>query len=170
MPASRLPTSAPPAATRQERPEEHPGRHAHPDAGREVAQRYADRHTNRDADRQPHAHPCPTDPLPHRPPPPGRVSHGAGLATDLATALDPALVLARMGTPADPWQAAILRSTARELLLLCSRQSGKSTTVGGLAAWTAKYLPGSLTLCLSPPSVRAASSSGRSRTRWGRWA
>jgi hypothetical protein len=72
------------------------------------------------------------------------------LAADLGTALDPALVLDRMGTPADPWQADILRSTARELLLLCSRQSGKSTTVGGLAAWTAKYLPGSLTLCLSP--------------------
>ena len=74
----------------------------------------------------------------------------ANMITDLALALDPALIMARAGTPADPWQAELLRSEAKRTLLLCSRQSGKSTTTAALALWTAVYQPGALILLLSP--------------------
>lgn len=72
------------------------------------------------------------------------------IGTDLALALDPARVMDRLGTPPDAWQRAVMRSTARQVLLNITRQGGKSTTVGALAAWTARYQAGSLTLCLSP--------------------
>ena len=54
------------------------------------------------------------------------------------------------GLEPDDWQQAVLTSEAPRLLLNCSRQSGKSTTVATLAAYTALYRPPSLTLLLSP--------------------
>jgi Terminase large subunit, T4likevirus-type, N-terminal len=72
------------------------------------------------------------------------------LATDLATALDPALLMERAGMRPDPWQRDFLRSEARRLALLCSRQSGKSTTTAVKALHTAFYHAGSLILLLSP--------------------
>jgi hypothetical protein len=72
------------------------------------------------------------------------------LATDLAFALDPGRFMAACGIPPDPWQAALLRSPAARLLLLCSRQSGKSTTTACVALHTALYQPGALILLLSP--------------------
>lgn len=72
------------------------------------------------------------------------------LAPDLALALDPAQVLRRLGQEPDPWQERVLRSTARQVLLNVTRQGGKSSTVAALAAHTAAYAAGSLTLCLSP--------------------
>jgi hypothetical protein len=50
----------------------------------------------------------------------------------------------------DLWQAKCLRSSAERLLLLCSRQAGKSTVAAALALKTALLQPGSLTLLLSP--------------------
>jgi hypothetical protein len=50
----------------------------------------------------------------------------------------------------DPWQAALLASTAQQILLNCSRQSGKSTTTATLAMHTALYTADSLILLLSP--------------------
>lgn len=72
------------------------------------------------------------------------------LASDLAVALDPALALVRQGLQPDPWQAALLRSTAQQTLLLCTRQAGKSTATAALATHTAVYEPGSLILIGSP--------------------
>jgi hypothetical protein len=72
------------------------------------------------------------------------------LAHDLANALDPALFMARCGLAPDPWQARLLRSTAPQALLLCSRQAGKSTCTAALATHTAVYEPGSLTLLFAP--------------------
>ncbi len=72
------------------------------------------------------------------------------LGKHLAVALDPALVLQRQGLTPDPWQAALLRSTAQQSLLLCTRQAGKSTTTAALATHTACYVPDSLVLLLSP--------------------
>jgi hypothetical protein len=72
------------------------------------------------------------------------------LAQDLAFALDPVRVAVAMGLATDPWQAKFLRSPDRRTLLNCSRQSGKSTVTALLAAHTALYDPGSLTLLLSP--------------------
>lgn len=50
----------------------------------------------------------------------------------------------------DPWQARLLRSKADRILLNCSRQIGKSTTIGTLADHTAFYEDNSLILLLSP--------------------
>lgn len=55
-----------------------------------------------------------------------------------------------LGLNPDPWQANVLRSTAQRMLLLCSRQAGKSTTTATLALHTALFQPGSLVLLLSP--------------------
>ncbi len=56
----------------------------------------------------------------------------------------------RAGLVPDEWQADLLRSNARQLLLLCSRQSGKSTVSSILALHEAVYKPDSLILLLSP--------------------
>lgn len=72
------------------------------------------------------------------------------LALDLAAALDPVRFAERCGIVPDPWQADVLRSDARQLILCCSRQSGKSTVTGLLALWTALYQPGALVLIVSP--------------------
>ncbi len=72
------------------------------------------------------------------------------LAADLARALDPALLARAAGLTADPWQAALLRSRARQMLLLCSRQAGKSRTSGWLAVDEAVHRPPALVLLLAP--------------------
>jgi hypothetical protein len=72
------------------------------------------------------------------------------LATDLATALDPARLMEAAGLPPDPWQARLLRAQADRMLLLCSRQTGKSTVTGALALHAALYQPGALVLILAP--------------------
>ena len=72
------------------------------------------------------------------------------LGSDLAMALDPVRLMRRVGIEPDPWQVGVLRSRAARLLLNCCRQSGKSTTTAGLALHTALYVPGSLSLILSP--------------------
>jgi hypothetical protein len=50
----------------------------------------------------------------------------------------------------DPWQTRLLRSSAERQLVLCSRQSGKSTAVAALALAEALTRPRSLVLLLSP--------------------
>lgn len=72
------------------------------------------------------------------------------LSLDLAFGLDPVLVAQEMGLSPDPWQERFLRSPAPRTLLNCCRQSGKSTVTAILAAHTALFNPGSLTLLLSP--------------------
>ncbi len=79
-----------------------------------------------------------------------------GVATDLALALDPVLLARKTGIEPDPWQAALLRSTARQIILNCSRQSGKSTTTATLALHTAIYEPGAPVLLLSPSLRQSA--------------
>ena len=65
-------------------------------------------------------------------------------------ATDPVLLANRGGIDPDPWQAEFLRSQARQQILLCSRQAGKSTTTAIMALHTAVYEPGALVLLLSP--------------------
>ena len=52
--------------------------------------------------------------------------------------------------PPDPWQVRLLRSKADKTLLLCSRQSGKSTVTAALALHEVVFHPKSLVLLLSP--------------------
>lgn len=67
-----------------------------------------------------------------------------------ALALDPSRMLIARGIAPDPWQRALLLSGDRQVLLCCSRQSGKSTVVSALALHTALFQPGALVLLLSP--------------------
>ena len=55
----------------------------------------------------------------------------------------------RLGFVPDAWQAQLLRSRSRWILLNCCRQSGKSTTTAIVALHQAIYDPG-LVLCVSP--------------------
>jgi hypothetical protein len=73
------------------------------------------------------------------------------LARDaLLLALDPGQVLVAQGLMPDPWQRDLLWSNERQVLLNCSRQSGKSTTVAALALHTALFVKDGLVLILSP--------------------
>lgn len=72
------------------------------------------------------------------------------MLADVALALDPVLFARRAGVEPDPWQADVLRSTARRLLLNAARQSGKSSTTALVALHTALYRAGALVLVLSP--------------------
>jgi hypothetical protein len=74
----------------------------------------------------------------------------------LALALDPALILAARGIMPDPWQRELLLSRERQILLNCSRQSGKSTVVSALALHTALFTTGALVLLLSPSQRQSA--------------
>lgn len=74
----------------------------------------------------------------------------SGLAEDLAAHLDPVVLARRLEMQPDPWQARVLRSSAQRLLMLTSRQSGKSTVGALMATHTAVYDPGALVLMLSP--------------------
>ena len=73
------------------------------------------------------------------------------LTLDFAHALDAvAFAEDRLGFRPDPWQARMLRSEARQIVLNCCRQAGKSTTTAILGLHTAIYEPGSLILLVSP--------------------
>src|SRR5262245_13378358 len=63
---------------------------------------------------------------------------------------DPLSLMVRIGFEPDPWQARLLRSDASRILLLASRQAGKSEVAAALALREALVVPGSLVLLLSP--------------------
>jgi hypothetical protein len=76
--------------------------------------------------------------------------------TNLARGLDPALIMHDLSLIPDPWQARLLRSRSPRILLLCSRQLGKSTATACLALHQACYVPGSLVLLVSRSERQAA--------------
>jgi hypothetical protein len=63
---------------------------------------------------------------------------------------DPVRILTDAGLEPDDWQAGVLRSDAKRLLLLASRQAGKSSVAAALALQTALLRPRSPVLLLSP--------------------
>lgn len=77
------------------------------------------------------------------------------LARDLTRMLEPATIMRDAGMVPDVWQEDVLNSEARRLLLLCSRQSGKSTTCASLAVNQAIYDPG-LVLLIAPAQRQSA--------------
>jgi hypothetical protein len=77
------------------------------------------------------------------------------LASDLLAALDPLVLARRVGLVPDPWQAEMLRSDARAIILNCSRQVGKSAASAVLASHTALYEPASLSIVLGPSERQA---------------
>jgi hypothetical protein len=78
----------------------------------------------------------------------------AGLAQEqriaLACQLDPAIFSQRAGVTPHDWQARLLRSEADRILINCSRQSGKSTTMATIGLHEGLYVDESLTLIVSP--------------------
>lgn len=77
------------------------------------------------------------------------------LTHDLLRAIDPDEFAADVSMELDPWQSKLLSGTSRKVLLLCSRQSGKSTITALLALWTAVHEPG--LILLFSPSQRQSS-------------
>jgi hypothetical protein len=78
------------------------------------------------------------------------------MADDLARAFDPVLFAQDCGLNPDPWQGKLLREQPRRALLLCSQQSGKTTTAGLMGLHRALYNSGSLVLIVSPSQRQSA--------------
>lgn len=83
------------------------------------------------------------------------------IGRDLALALDPAAFMREAGKTPDPWQRDFLRCRAQRMLLLTSRQIGKTTTVAALATHTAIYNPGALILVLGPSQQQSREMYGK---------
>ena len=64
--------------------------------------------------------------------------------------LDPAAIFRDLSMLPDSWQADVLRSTDTRIILLCSRQTGKSTVCAVMALHQALCRPKSLVLMFSP--------------------
>jgi hypothetical protein len=70
---------------------------------------------------------------------------------DLAYSLDPVLWSKEvLGYHPDSWQAKVLRSRSRNIILNCSRQSGKSTTCAALGLHESIYRSPSFGLVIAP--------------------
>jgi hypothetical protein len=65
-------------------------------------------------------------------------------------AVDPDQVMTRANLTPDTWQHQVLASPMAQILLLCSRQAGKSTVASALAVRAAMLQPNALILVLSP--------------------
>jgi hypothetical protein len=78
------------------------------------------------------------------------------MALDIARCLDPVLMARDCGIEPDDWQAKLMRERPRRSLLLCSRQSGKSTVTGLMALWTAIFEAPALIILVSPSQRQSA--------------
>jgi hypothetical protein len=81
----------------------------------------------------------------------------------MAMALDPVELSRAAGITPDPWQADLLRSDERQAILLCSRQSGKSTVTSALGLHTALFQAGALVLLLAGVFRQSAELFGKVR-------
>jgi hypothetical protein len=77
------------------------------------------------------------------------------LARAALRAVDRVAFARGVGIEPDEWQQDLLRSTSDRILLLCSRQAGKSTMSAIIALHRALYHPGSLVLILAPAERQA---------------
>ncbi|MBA3247308.1 MAG: hypothetical protein H0T63_04410 [Pyrinomonadaceae bacterium] len=72
------------------------------------------------------------------------------LKPDTAPALSAVALAAHAGLTLDAWQRDVLESSARQIILLVTRQGGKSTVSSIRALHRALYTPASLVLLLAP--------------------
>jgi len=72
------------------------------------------------------------------------------MARDLARALDPVVMANDCGLAPDPWQARLLRDYPQRVLLLCSRQSGKSTVAALLVIYAVLFIAKAQIVVVSP--------------------
>jgi hypothetical protein len=83
-------------------------------------------------------------------------SPAAKLADTLARFLDPVALALDVDIVPDAWQAELLRTRPRRSLLLCARQTGKSTATALTALWTVMYEAPALVLIVSPSQRQSA--------------
>jgi hypothetical protein len=81
-----------------------------------------------------------------------RLATAAGQMPAVTTDLpaDPVAFAIAAGVTPDLWQAEVLRSPARNTILCCARQTGKSTVTAVMASHQAATVPGSLVPLFSP--------------------
>lgn len=84
--------------------------------------------------------------------------------------LTPLELARRCGLEPDPWQADLLNSTERQVILLCARQSGKSTLTALLGLHQALYTAGSLVLVLAPSQRQSGETYRKVRHAYGQLA
>jgi phage terminase large subunit-like protein len=79
------------------------------------------------------------------------------MAADIARTLNPLLLANDVGLTLDQWQADLICSTADRELLLCARQTGKSTICSLIALRDSVYRrPGGLVVIVSPSQRQSA--------------
>lgn len=78
------------------------------------------------------------------------------LNRDFARHLDPVVLAQDCGVTPDGWQADLLRADNKRVLLLASRQVGKTTTTALKALHVVMYEPGALIVCVSPSQRQSA--------------
>lgn len=79
------------------------------------------------------------------------------MGDDLAYSLDPVLWYREvLGYQPDPWQCSLLRSRSKNIILNCSRQSGKSTTCAALGLHESIYRRPSFGLVIAPSQDQSA--------------
>lgn len=76
-------------------------------------------------------------------------------AKELAYSLSLSSYLESIGFHLFPWQKKVAECGKKRVILLCSRQSGKSTFVSSVPVHTAKYKKGSLNLVIAPTEDQA---------------
>jgi len=77
------------------------------------------------------------------------------LAEQLAASIDPYRYLKSLKFDAFDWQKEALTPGISRLILLCARQSGKSTITAAKVVHRAKYFPGSLIMLFAPTQDQA---------------
>ncbi len=87
------------------------------------------------------------------------------LISEIRSAMNPARYLESLGFDLYEWQSFVLRLVmgCTRVLLLCSRQSGKSTIVAGIAAWIMKKKPGAKVEIFAPTQKQARETSYKVR-------
>lgn len=88
------------------------------------------------------------------------------MARDMARCFDPVLLAEDCGVTPDPWQAELLRTASRRVLMLCSRQSGKTETAVIKVIHQALYDPG-LCVVVSPSQRQSSEVFKRFLQRYG---
>lgn len=84
------------------------------------------------------------------------MSHLRRLAGDWLPALDPTEVMKRSGKTPDDWQAQMLRSNSKRIIITAARQSGKTEATAAKALHQLLYQPGSLALLVSASQKQAS--------------
>ena len=96
------------------------------------------------------------------------IEASVSLGRDFARALDPTLLARDCGIEPDPWQANLLTSESKRVLLLCSRQAGKSTTTALIAAHEAIFHPPAMIVLVAPSMPQSVELFKRVHGFWGK--